>query len=560
MINIDDSNKKDCCGCRACEQVCPVNCIAIERDSEGFLYPVVDKTKCVSCGKCDLVCPIKRKKDYYKETSEKEPKAYGGWIKDESIREQSSSGGAFSLFATWILEQDGLVYGAMQDEELYVQHMGVEYVEDLDKLRKSKYVQSDTKKSYFEIKNHLDDGRLVLFTGTPCQVAGLHSFLGENYDNLYMMDFICHGVPSPMIYESYIKFLEKKNKDEVRALQFRLKDRGWHPRIQLGTRIVMNSGKVIRKFPAFKDPYMNGFSDDLYLRPSCYECAFKSLPKYYADFTIADFWGVNKVDSELNDGKGTSLVLIHNKHGQELFDRVKDGFYYKECDFHKAIKRNKSLLESAGRNINRDKFYKEFSETSFSYVAKKYLNPFVWGIHKMSKIIWGMISHIIRVMLQPVLNIFHIVWDDDKWESFFQFIKFSMIGVTNVVVSYGVNICMLTLLYSFNYKFDYIIANITAFLISVLWSYHWNNKLVFRLKKGETRSRLKTLLKTYMAYAFTGLVVNNILSTVWIDIIGISKFVAPLMNIPFTVPINFLMNKLWAYKNKEQVIKDNDSQ
>ena len=552
MIKIDEESKIKCCGCGACAQVCPQQCITMKADQEGFAYPEVDAEKCIGCNLCEKVCPIISKKDSYKEDDQNIPKSIGGWHKDDEIRYESSSGGAFSLIAMHIIKQGGIVYGAAMDENLNTTHIGVDTIEELATLRGSKYVQSDINDTYTEIEKYLKQGRKVLFTGTPCQAAGLASFLRKKYENLYIMDFICHGVPSPKVFQSYIEYVQQKCNSSIISFKFRLKDKQWSPSgLQLGTGITTSTGKFIRNYPAFKDSFMNGFLDDVYLRPSCYDCEFKCLPKYYADITIADFWGVDKVDKELLDKKGTSLLLLHSSHGEELFDSVKDNFHYKECDFKASIRRNKSLIKSVSYNPRREKFFHDYQNKPFPKVMLKYMTPFSWGIHKASKIAWAMIEKIVKTVMSPILHIFNIRWTDKQWESFLQFIKFAMVGVTNTLVSYLINIMMLMTLRNFNLSFDYMIANVTAFLLSVLWSYYWNSKKVFTLSKGEKRSKGKTLLKTYVSYAFTGIVLNNVLSTIWIQVLGISKYLSPILNLPFSMPVNFLMNKLWAYSKKK---------
>ncbi len=541
-------------------QICPQKCILMEEDQEGFRYPKIDIDKCVGCNLCEKVCPIARKKDLYERNEEKRPRAIGGWHKNEAVRFESSSGGAFTLFAEYVLEQGGVVYGCTLEEDFHAKHISVECLEDLKKLRGSKYIQSDIIDIYRKVRENLDKGRKVLFVGTPCQCAGLNSFLKVSGDlgnnkstNLYTCDFICHGVPSPRIFKSYVKYLEEKYQDKLVTFRFRNKDKGWNPTgLQMGTESgFLQIGKK-RFAPAFRDAYMNGFLDDLYLRPSCYNCEFKCLPKYYSDITIADFWGVKKVDPELYDGKGTSLVLFHNEHGQELFDIVKEHFFYKEVDFDASILKNKSLIRSAAYHPNRGKFFYEYECKSFDKVMKKYMSAFSWASHKVAKLIWSYMKKNIKTILKPILRVLHQSWDDSKWEGFFQFVKFSLVGVSNVAVSYTINVSTLFLLRQLGLLFDYVIANITAFVLSVLWSWHWNSRYVFHSDQKEKNWRIKTLVKTYISYAFSGIVLNNVLATLWIQVLGISKYVSPLLNLPFSMPVNFFMQKLWAYKEKRK--------
>ena len=390
MIKLQD--KADCCGCGACVQTCPVKCISMKEDREGFLFPFVDESKCIGCNACEGSCPIiVSKKNIKKESVFDTPKAYGGWIKDDKIRYDSSSGGAFTLFANYILENGGIVYGAAMDEKLVCRHIGIETKEGLSKLRGSKYVQSIIGDVYAKIKEQLNAERLVLFSGTPCQAAGLCSYLGDGkWDNLYIVDFICHGVPSPKVFADYIKYMAHKYKVKILSFKFRMKDRQWNPtglQLGTGTGTGTGTGRVIRHFPGFMDPFMNGFLSDIYLRRSCYSCHFKSLPKHYSDITIADFWGVNKIYPKLYDGKGTSLVLVNGLHGEGLFNKVSSSFHYEEVDFKKAIDRNKSLIKSASLGAKRDSFFKDYKEKSFDYVRRKYMNPFFWGLNKLKGII-----------------------------------------------------------------------------------------------------------------------------------------------------------------------------
>ena len=336
---------------------------------------------------CDLVCPIKTYASL-EITGGGYVKAYGGWYKNADIRFDSSSGGAFTLLANAVIEQGGIVYGCILNDSMRAVHVGVDKKEDLGKLRGSKYVQSELGNVFSEVKKFLETGRKVLFVGTPCQIAGLNSYLGERNKskNLYKVDFICHGVPSPKVFESHIKHLEKQNDSKVVSFRFRNKDHGWNSTgIQLGTEAAFMNGKKVRKYPAYNDSYMNGFLDDLYLRPSCYSCSFKKIPKGYADFTIADFWGVNKVSKNLDDKKGTSLVLVHNEHANKLWDQVKHDFYFKQVDFERAVRRNKSLYRSAGKNHTREEFFNAFDKKGYSYAAKKYMSAYIWFVHKLVK-------------------------------------------------------------------------------------------------------------------------------------------------------------------------------
>lgn len=552
MIDID---KNTCCGCSACAQVCPQKAIEMKTNEEGFLYPFIDSSKCVSCGLCERVCPISAT---VPNVFSKNDTAIGGWNKDETVLKDSSSGGAFSLFADYVIGLGGGVIGCALDEKLVAKHILIEKKEDIEKLRGSKYVQSDVDGAYQKAEALLRQNRPVLFVGTPCQAKGLYLYIGTKYaaglNNLYICDFICHGTPSPKIFGDYVEYLEKTEGEKITGFKFRNKIRNWNPSgMQQGTVLITASGREVTHLPAYNDSYMNGFLDDLYLRPSCYNCASKEPEKYYSDFTIADFWGVNKSYPELNNPKGTSLILFHSDKGRQLFENVKEGFYFKEVDVNKAVKKNKPLRESMEMNPNREQFFSDYEkpEMDFGRLSSKYMTAFKWASHKAIKLALKIYDTVVRNILGVVLKLFGIKPDEKKWKSILQFTRFCLVGVSNAAVSYLLNITTLLILRPFGWKYDYVVGNTVAFLLSVLWSYHWNSSYVFRLGRDGKKNKAKTLAKTYLSYAFSGIVLNNLLGTLWIQVLGLSKFISPLLNLPITVPVNFLLNKLWAYKEKK---------
>lgn len=385
MISIQQ--KELCCGCGACVQICPCDCIKMQSDEEGFWYPKVYQEKCNGCNLCVRVCPIENAalRDDRSVKRADVPAVFGGWHKGEEIRQESSSGGAFTLFAEEIIKNDGMVFGCMLDSHMRAIHAGTDSMHDLSVFRGSKYVQSDTAGTYQEVKKMLNEGRQVLFVGTPCQAAGLHSFIGNiNHEKLYIVDFICHGVSSPKVFADYIKAEETRKGCQMAAYRFRNKDRGWSQTgLQLGTLSKYVDGTSIRKYPAYKDPYMNAFLCDVCLRPSCYACRFKDMPKLYADITIADFWGVDKVSPSLNDKKGTSLIIVNTDHGMGLWDSVKHGFVYENVAYEDAIKRNPSLIKSAKLLPRRKRFYADYRSKGYEYIEKRYMSAIAWGWHKI---------------------------------------------------------------------------------------------------------------------------------------------------------------------------------
>lgn len=552
MIAIKDKGR--CCGCGACAQACPKNCIAMKEDREGFLYPVVDASQCCKCGKCDKVCPIIAAdgKAPALPTTFPQPLAIGGKHRDEAIRQASSSGGAFSLFASRIFALGGVVYGAAMKGNR-AGHVCAHGEEELSALRGSKYVQSDIGETYNEVKGYLQEDRPVLFSGTPCQTAGLMTFLGKSYDNLYLVDFICHGVPSPKVFAQYLASVEKKADSKVVSFSFREKDKGWQQSgLQMGTRAKLANGTEIRRFPALRDTYMNGFLEDIYLRPSCYQCRFKEIPKWSADITIADFWGIDKVLPNLNDGKGTSLLLIHNAQGKRLFDAVREGFECEECDWKAATAKNPTLVKSAVIPDQREAFFDDLEANGYDAVAKKYLSTPRTFVNKLSRIVEAKTEQVIKKVIVTAAKVIHIEPTQALQDRWTQFFKFCMVGVSNVAVSYSVNVATLFLINLIRpgLKWDYAIANAVAFLVAVYWSFFWNSRKVFHFRAKDKVSRRRALLRSYICYAFTGLVLNNVLSTIWIRGLGISKYVSPLINLVFTIPLNYLTNKKWAFSAK----------
>ena len=346
MINIQE--KVNCCGCQACYNVCPKNAIEMISDERGFKYPKVNTEKCVNCGLCEKVCPIINNKKI-----ENSPKAYACMNKDDEIRKQSTSGGIFTLLAAAIINDDGVVFGACFDENFGVHHTYSENIEELGKYRSSKYLQSDMGLSYKKVKQFLSQGRKVLFTGTPCQIEALKSFLGKDYDNLYLQDIICHGVPSPRVWEKYKAYRESKVSSNLKEMSFRSKKNTTWSRYNIDMEFDNNSSYVINHND---DVYMKAFLKHLSLRESCTDCKFKKNNRL-SDITLADFWGIKNVKPELDDGKGTSLVIVNSKKGQELMEKIRDLMICEEVDFEKAIRGNPSYNTVSKPNNNSENFY-----------------------------------------------------------------------------------------------------------------------------------------------------------------------------------------------------------
>ncbi len=358
--------KKNCCGCSACASVCPCNAIAMNSDDEGFLYPVVDKTVCIGCNKCVQSCPVINSSEKDGEKSS----AYWAINADEKVRAESSSGGVFSVLAENTIKSGGIVFGAaMSDNCRSVRHISVDSIDDLYKLRGSKYVQSDISDSYILVKKYLDNGKTVLFSGTPCQIEGLLGFLGKNYDNLICVDLICHGVPSPKVWGKYVKFVEKNTTSETESVSFRSKRYGWHKYSLLFS--FKDKTEKINILP--DDLFMKSFLSDICLRPSCYSCKFKKLSRK-SEITLADFWGVERLIPEIDDDKGVSLVIVHSLKGENLFGTVEPCMKSGITDLDTAIGYNTSMIRSVKPHRNRKMFFEKLDVMDFPELVNKYAN------------------------------------------------------------------------------------------------------------------------------------------------------------------------------------------
>lgn len=360
MIIITD--KKNCTGCYACLNICPRECIIMESDSEGFWYPKVDMTLCVDCGLCDKVCPI-----LHKEEIQNEPQAYACYNKDDSIRMESSSGGVFTLIAEQVIDNNGVVFGSGFAKGFLVVHKCVETKEGLGELRGSKYVQSKIEYAYKKVKDILEQVRPVLFVGTSCQIGGLKAFLQRDYANLFCIDIICHGVPSPKVWQKYVAYREDCAGSMARKITFRRKDEGWK-RYSVSFQFK-NDTEYLQNHQ--RDLYMQAFLRNTCLRPSCHACNFKTLHRK-SDITLADFWGIQKVLPDMDDDKGTSLVFVNSIRGKEMFDRIKELIIFREVDIHKAVSYNSSAIKSDRKNPNRDKFFKDIDKLPFDKLFKRY--------------------------------------------------------------------------------------------------------------------------------------------------------------------------------------------
>ncbi len=367
-------NKKECTGCGACYNSCPVDAISMVQDEKGFYKPEINEEKCIKCGKCLKACPL----DNYVSNND-QPKVYAFINKDDAVRIKSASGGAFPFFAKEIIKRDGVVFGVVWDSEIKAGHAQAQTLEGLEKMYSSKYVQANTKNTFNEAKYFLEAGRLVLFSGTPCQIAGLKSYLNKDYENLITIDLICHGVPSPLVFEKYKKEFMEQKKDSGRILNinFRSKISSWSA--SLTTTTTTTTYNIL----ATEDQHMSSFLSNLCLNDSCLKCQFNKIPRV-ADITIGDFWGVDDFDKSLNDKKGISILLFNSDKGLNLFEELKANCIYRAVPLEFAIKHNPNLVNSSKPNKNMDKFFELLKNKTLTLeqinnkCIKRYPKILVW--------------------------------------------------------------------------------------------------------------------------------------------------------------------------------------
>ncbi len=362
MIELKD--KKNCSGCTACTAVCPAKCIFMERDKEGFLYPEVDVEKCIECGLCDAICPILNPSIKSSEI----PNAYAAINKDKDVRLKSASGGIFTILAEDIVSRGGIVFGAaFSDDFKSVKHIGVTDIAGIEMLRGSKYLQSNIGNAYSEAEKFLKESRPVLFSGTPCQIGGLKAYLKKEYENLYTLDMVCHGIPSPKVWGKYIKRLEEEKGGRILDMSFRDKRDSW-----AGFSLVFDFSNGNNYAEVFnKNLYMRAFLSNIDLRPSCYDCRFKGL-KRESDITLADFWGIKSMLPDLDDDCGTSLVFVQTPKGEEILMRNGEKLERVLVDAEKAVKYNPAAIQSVALPKQRKAFMKKIDKKPIEFILEKY--------------------------------------------------------------------------------------------------------------------------------------------------------------------------------------------
>ena len=376
MIHI--TQKTDCCGCSACQQICPKRCISLKMDIEGFWYPEIDVEACIDCNKCQMVCPVLHQDE------ERPPLlVYAASNKSDEVRLKSASGGIFSVIAEKAINRGGFVFGVKFDTNYDVIFGYTNKAIEIDHFRRSKYVQAWLGDTYSTVAELLKQNKLVVFTGTPCQIAGLRHYLVKDYENLILVDLICEGVPSPKVWKRYLaeekqrlirKKLKGANPDDciIDNVSFRNKENGWkHFSFSMDIIDKVNLSRQYHYVNRYSS-YLQSVTNKMTLRPICYQCPFKS-GKSHSDITIADYWGINKLHPEIHDDdKGLSMVYINTPKGKDFLDMGK--LYYVETSYKEAFKYN-NIVSSVNRHPNREKFFKEI-DVANDIITLLYHNTF----------------------------------------------------------------------------------------------------------------------------------------------------------------------------------------
>ncbi len=392
MENVRELDKNNCTGCRMCEQICPVKAIEIVENEEGFIEPKVNEEKCINCGLCFKRCP---QLNDIKNNRIDEIKVYAAKNKNIEEQKQSSSGGIFSILANYVLENKGKVYGCAFNSNLVAEQIAIKSKEELYKLRGSKYVQSNTQNTFTEAKKDLDNDKLVLYSGTPCQIAGLKAFLNKDYENLVTIDLVCHGVPSPKLFKKYIEYLEERYKSRVVSYEFRNKEKnGWG----LTSKVVFDNGKT-KYINANLDSYYKTFLKSYTYREVCYNCKYANTNRI-ADITLADYWGIKKKIPNFYDEQGVSAIIINTEKGNKIFNKVIKNISYIKSDISSVKEENHNLEYSSKRDKIREKAYIDIDNKKF----KKYVKENLKYKKEFKDMVKSMIPFKIKKYIKGVLR------------------------------------------------------------------------------------------------------------------------------------------------------------
>lgn len=380
MIQIKDKAK--CTGCTACVNICGSHAITMINDERGHSYPTINTDLCIECGLCEKICPMLHPEKIPLDENLEELSIYAVYNKDAQERKQSTSGGIFSLLARYILAEGGIVYAARFNEHFHIEHAALENENELKAFRGSKYAQSDLNSTFKEIRNSLKS-RKVLFVGTPCQVAGLKAFLKKDYINLYTCDFICMGISSPVIWEEYLDCYW--NRKEIKNIFFKDKRFGWHNWRML---IEDNSGEHLYK--GLENPFMYSYLTHITYRPSCFSCPFRAL-KRMSDFTIADCWGIDKLNPDFDDNKGCTTLILQSSKSKSVFQKIRDMLYITEYKAENIIQYNPYCKKPIAKHKDTDSFYETYINDGFKIAANKFLcqrqnNPMKVLIERIKKV------------------------------------------------------------------------------------------------------------------------------------------------------------------------------
>lgn len=345
-----------CSGCGGCGAVCPQNCISMAADREGFRYPVIDEAKCIRCRLCEKVCPVLSVPQVSQHVA-----ALAAQNADEAVRRGSSSGGVFSALAEDVIARGGSVCAATYDEHFEVRHVLIDSPESIAALRGAKYAQSQAEHCFPKIRERLASGQWVLFVGTPCQCAGLKAYLGREYEKLLVVDMVCHGVPSPRVWSQYLREQAQFAESKLKSVDLRSKTTGWS-RYAYSVKMDFENGPAYSVLQG-QDLFMQGFVQNLYLRPSCADCSFKGTSRC-GDLTLGDYWGIWDQYPEFDDNKGTSLLLIQSEKGRAIWQRISGRFRVLDVAVQDAIAQNPSAVNSSAPHPRRAEFFRELETAS----------------------------------------------------------------------------------------------------------------------------------------------------------------------------------------------------
>lgn len=382
MIEITD--KRNCTGCGACVNACPLHIISMKEDDEGFVYPVIEKETCIDCHLCEKRCPMLMERDAVCTSYQDFPLFFAGQLKNKDDLMEVSSGGAFWAFAQTVIEGGGVVYGAVQENVDQIYHIRAANLDEIKKIRRSKYFQSDTRLTFCQAKEDLKNGLTVLFSGTGCQIAGLKAYLNKDYNNLYTCEVICHGVPSRKVWNAYRKEKEQMEGKQITGLIFRDKSAGWSKNQY---KISYHDGTE-EKEASIKQLFHAGYLKGLFYRPSCGCCMFASLPRV-ADITLADYWKYEGRFCQPGEDMGVSLIAVNNEKGKSLLQQATLYMEFDPTERELALRSCKHMDEHPTENSDRNRFFRLFFKRGYHVAARKYIvgNPCKRFFSKLKRII-----------------------------------------------------------------------------------------------------------------------------------------------------------------------------